>query len=207
MLNPFSDEVQAPLADPAAKLSYMSETFKSRMKRLRLRAGFKSQLDAADAIGCERGTVGMWEAPSSSVDMVGGEYLMSVAVAYKVRPEFVNSGEGDDGYPWTADSAPPSVSRPVRLDPEIVRDVADALSMRYEKAGGFNLAKQAEEFVRAYELWLGMPDAQQDPEVRKLVIRHADLSQGADQDGQRGKETATHGSPGAGVRSRRRNKA
>lgn len=207
MLNPFSEDVQAPLAALAAKLPYMSESFKSRMKRLRLRAGFKSQLEAAEAIGCERGTVGMWEAPSSSVDTVGGEYLMRVATAYKVRPEYINSGEGEDGYPWDSEAAPLSVSRSVRLDPEIVRDIADALSKRYEKAGGFNLATQADEFVRAYELWLGMPDAQQDPEVRKLVIRHADLSQGADHDGQRSKEAKAHGAAGEGVRQGRRNKA
>ena len=79
----------------------MSETFKERMKRLRLRAGLKSQLQAAEAIGCERGTVGMWEAPSSPVDSIGGDYLLPVARAYKVRPEYINSGKGGDGFPWS----------------------------------------------------------------------------------------------------------
>lgn len=79
----------------------MPETFKHRMKRLRLRAGFKSHQAAADAIGCTRGNVSMWEAPSSDVKSVG-EYLLNVAAAYKVRPEYINSGKGDDGFPWSS---------------------------------------------------------------------------------------------------------
>ncbi|MFC4729500.1 S24 family peptidase [Coralloluteibacterium thermophilus] len=70
------------------------------MKRIRLRAGYKSQKEAADAIGCERGTVSMWEAPSSQVKTVG-DYLLEVARAYKVRPEWVNDLDSDDdGFPW-----------------------------------------------------------------------------------------------------------
>lgn len=68
---------------------------------MRQRAGFKSQKTAADAIGCERGTVGMWEAPSSTVSAVGEEYLLSVACAYKVRPGYINSGTGEDDFPWS----------------------------------------------------------------------------------------------------------
>lgn len=79
----------------------MNDTFKARMKRMRLQAGLKSQQAAADVIGCERGTVGMWEAPSSAVDSVSGEYLLPVSKAYKVRPEYINSGKGNDGFPWT----------------------------------------------------------------------------------------------------------
>jgi transcriptional regulator with XRE-family HTH domain len=80
-------------------MPYMGEHFQERMKRLRQRAGFTSQQAAADAIGCPRGTVGMWESPSSEVRNVS-RYLLAVAKAYKVRPEYVNTGEGPDGYPW-----------------------------------------------------------------------------------------------------------
>lgn len=111
----------------------MTETFKNRMKRLRLQAGLKSQQAAAEAIGCERGTVGMWEAPSSAVDSVSGDYLLAVACAYKVRPEYINTGKGDDGFPWSAGvkSAAPSHSHPVRLDPEIVAAAHKALRDMY----------------------------------------------------------------------------
>jgi hypothetical protein len=47
MLNLFSDGLQASLAGSSAKLAYMHETFKARMKRMRLRAGFSSQHEAA----------------------------------------------------------------------------------------------------------------------------------------------------------------
>lgn len=78
------------------------ETFKQRMKRIRLRAGFRSQGDAAAAIGCERGTVGMWEAPSSNVQAVSSEWLFAAARAYRVRPDWINAlGDPADGYPWS----------------------------------------------------------------------------------------------------------
>lgn len=86
----------------------MAEDFKARMKRIRLRAGHKSQAAAAAAIGCHRGNVAMWEAPSSPVQSVGPEWLFKVARAYKVRPEWINDlSSDDDGYPT---DAPPSPS-------------------------------------------------------------------------------------------------
>jgi transcriptional regulator with XRE-family HTH domain len=179
----------------------MAETFKARMKRLRLRAGLKSQQDAAEAIGCERGTVGMWEAPSSPVDSVSGEYLMQVAAAYKVRPEYINTGVGEDGFPWDVESAPLRHSHPVRLDPEIVQRVANALAKRHKKAGGYNLVDHVDEFIRAYELWTGMPDAYTSPDIFDLVISHADLSpQGAIEDERRSEGVPATGSPRKGVR-------
>lgn len=136
MLNTFSDSMQARLAVPHAKVFYMDETFKQRMKRLRLRAGFKSQQAAADAIGCERGTVGMWEAPSSPVDAVGNEYLLEVSTAYKVKPEYVRTGKGPDGYPWTGSvaEAPASYGAPAAPEPssEELRPAADTLRTALE---------------------------------------------------------------------------
>ncbi|GAB2620107.1 helix-turn-helix transcriptional regulator [Novilysobacter erysipheiresistens] len=84
------------------------ESFKQRMKRIRVRAGFSSQADAAVAIGCERGTVGMWEAPSSNVKNVSSEWLFAVARAYKVRPDWINdTRSSDDGHPWAPEHAEP----------------------------------------------------------------------------------------------------
>lgn len=84
-----------------AKVLYMNEDFKARMKRIRIRAGLKSQKIAADAIGCDRGNVGMWEAPSSTVQSVSQDWLFPVARAYRVRPEWLNDlSSSDDGYPW-----------------------------------------------------------------------------------------------------------
>lgn len=131
MLNLISDEMQAHFADPAAKMLYMVETFKKRMRALRKQAGFDSQEAAANAIGCDRGTVGMWEAPSSKVEAVGGEYLLDVARAYKVRPEYINSGEGSDGFPWE----PGHASHPLKLDAAIVKDAAQALHEVFAELG------------------------------------------------------------------------
>lgn len=102
----------------------------------------------------------------------------------------------------------PGHSHPLKLDPEIVRKAGAALNLRHKSAGGYDLEKCPEEFVRAYELWLGMDDAYEDPEVYNLVIRHADLSpQGARENERGNKGAPTHGAPREGVRARRGSKA
>lgn len=131
------------------------ESFKARMKRIRLRAGFKSQGDAALAIGCERGTVGMWEAPSSNVSSVG-EWLFDVARAYKVRPEWINNlDSSDDGYPWSPGSEPTSQSQPERLDPDSIVSTTKALLVfmrRRDPSATLDLTDRAdaELFATAY---------------------------------------------------------
>jgi transcriptional regulator with XRE-family HTH domain len=140
----------------------MTETFKERMKRMRLRAGLKSQKKAAEAIGCERGTVGMWEAPSSPVDSVSGEYLMQVASAYQVRAEYINTGEGDDGFPWSVEAASESRSHPLRLDPEIVEATHAAMTDMYKRNGRSYPIEAVARFVLVYE---------------KLALRKAGVSE------------------------------
>lgn len=81
----------------ACKLNDMGETLAERAARCRIRAGFKTPKDAADAIGCGRSTVAMWETSGTAAI---GKYLYSAARAYKVRPEWLNSGNGPEGYPW-----------------------------------------------------------------------------------------------------------
>lgn len=115
----------------------MSDPFKERMKRMRQQAGFTSQQAAADAIGCERGTVGMWEAPSSAVDSVSSEYLHAVSRAYRVRPEYINSGKGSDGFPWTPSSPDDSDWRDVR---------------GYAQAVGLGNGVEAQEYEETHKL-------------------------------------------------------
>lgn len=94
------------------------ESFKQRMKRIRVRAGFQSQGDAASAIGCERGTVSMWEAPSSAVQKVSGDLLFATARAYRVRPDWINNlKSSDDGWPWEpgASELPPEPDTPSQV--------------------------------------------------------------------------------------------
>lgn len=129
MLNVFSDELQESKTRLAAlpdKFPGM-ETFKQRMKRIRLRAGYASQQAAADAIGCERGTVGMWEAPSSNVSSVG-EWLLQAASAYKVRPEWINNLQStEDGYPFDSGMPSQQPSHSARWSPMILADAMTLL--------------------------------------------------------------------------------
>lgn len=100
ILSPLTANVKR-LTAQACKLPDMGNTtLAERALFARKRAGFKSQEDAAKAIGCSRGTVGMWESGGTQAI---GDYLLDAARAYKVRPAWLNGGEGDDGFPWTPD--------------------------------------------------------------------------------------------------------
>lgn len=127
--------MQAHLAGWGANLPYMKEGFKDRMKRIRLRAGFKSQADAAEAIGCDRGTVGMWEAPSSPVQSLSSDWLFQVAQAYKVRANWINQLDSkDDGFPTDeAESLAESVSHSVRYDAGKMEKAAEYVLDQFER--------------------------------------------------------------------------
>lgn len=134
------------------------ETFKDRMKRIRLRAGFKSQDQARKAIGCERGTVSMWEAPSSTVKSVGGEWLFKVARAYKVRPEWINNlKSANDGFPWEPEAFRPS-PHPARLDLDTVAYAKAAVRFMLDGKGvAFDPYGEIDLFVLAYRHMTGDP--------------------------------------------------
>lgn len=183
MLNAIICKKQTQLSFCSAKLHYMPETFKQRMKRLRLRAGLTSQGAAAAAIGCVRGTVCMWEAPSSPVDSVGGEYLPAVARAYKVRPDYLNTGVGEDGFPWEGYDAPAQVSAPGALDPEVLAETIRSLrEMNEDQRLGLDLLglleNEPERFIQAYELYRDHTHAKRSAhEERMLGMKLAYLSQ------------------------------
>ena len=100
----------------------MSEDFKARMKRIRIRAGFGSQQAAAEAIGCPRGTVGMWEAPSSPVQSIGNEWLFEVARAYRVHPAWINKLDSvNDGFPWQPLTAQHLAASTEEISPSFAR--------------------------------------------------------------------------------------
>lgn len=155
MLNAITGISQTHLAMSTAKLAYM-ETFKQRMKRIRTRADFESQAAAATAIGCERGTVGMWEAPSSPVQSVSGDWLFQVARAYKVRPDWINDlASSDDGHPWEPglyDHGPSATSSAVR-EPETKPGYVRLQVMEGSASGGDGLVNEDyPEVVRDLEI-------------------------------------------------------
>lgn len=159
----------------------MTETFKDRMKRLRLQAGLKSQKAAAEAIGCERGTVGMWEAPSSAVDSVSGDYLLAVACAYKVRPEYINTGKGADGFPWSVGAKPttPSHSHPMRLDPEIVSSAHESLRDMYALKERIYHEDDVARFLLIYEKFAMRKAGVSEAELLGAGLDDTEMPQGA----------------------------
>lgn len=74
-----------------------NRTLADRALHARKRAGYRSQEAAARAIGCSRGTVAMWESGGTPTI---GRYLMEAARIYRVRPDWLNGGAAEDGYPW-----------------------------------------------------------------------------------------------------------
>lgn len=158
MLITLSSNGQALLAGSPVTVPGM-ESFKARMRRIRQRAGYTSQANAADEIGCERGTVSMWEAPSSNVKTVSAEWLFEVARVYKVRPDWINNlRSSDDGFPWEPNSAsmppvepPPSVtdgplSHRATLDPAILHEAITLLLFDLDH-GGPRSARSASDLV------------------------------------------------------------
>lgn len=68
-------------------------------KMARERAKFATPKDAAAAIGCSRTLVIAWEDGSTTIK--GSKYLLPAARAYRVRPEWLASNMGPDGFPWS----------------------------------------------------------------------------------------------------------
>lgn len=80
----------------------------------RKRAGFRIPKDAAKTIGCPRTLVWAWEHGKSNPG--ASKYLLRAAKAYRVRPDWLAKGEGEDGYPWS-ESGKPVMS--AELDPPL----------------------------------------------------------------------------------------
>lgn len=187
MLNAISDGAQARLARAPAKLAYMAETFKQRMKRMRSRAGFRTQQAAASAIGCERGTVGMWEAPSSAVSAVGSDYLLAVAAAYKVRPESINAAVPDD-FPWSpAAPAPEGDLYHARLDEDMLAETHKACRKFAQRQGKtFSVETDPARFLHVYLLRVKLPSHLSEDELMEFgasVQTIMTTPQGASADG------------------------
>lgn len=73
---------------PACNLSYMA--LGERIKKWRKEAGFGTQQELANAVGCTRGTVAMWE--TDKVDRVGGEYIGLLSIALGKSPQMIQTG-------------------------------------------------------------------------------------------------------------------
>jgi transcriptional regulator with XRE-family HTH domain len=146
--------------------------------------------ELARRVGVKPAAVYQWE--SGATKSLKAETALALAGVLGVDIGWLVTGKA-------AKVAPLGESQSMRPDAHIVRNVATALNLRYEKAGGYNLAERPDEFVTAYGLWVGMPDAYDSPEVFNLVVRYADLSpQGITDD--RGSEGAPpFGAPGKGT--------
>jgi phage repressor protein C with HTH and peptisase S24 domain len=84
-------------ASPECKFVDMT-TLKERARLARERMKL-TQEQAAAAIGCQRGTVAMWE--SDGAKTISGKFLLPAATVYKVNPTWLSSGKGHDEYPWS----------------------------------------------------------------------------------------------------------
>lgn len=81
-------------------------TLAERALFAREQAGYENPGKAADDIGCARTTVIAWEDGSAKSF---GSFLLAAARAYRVRSDWLATGEGEHGFPWSEPSdAPPS---------------------------------------------------------------------------------------------------
>lgn len=100
----------------------MTETLAERARSARIRAGFRTEADAAKAIGCSRPLVIAWE--KGDVKSIGGKYLTAAARAYRVRPEYLAMQSDTDGFPWS------DCARPVSGDTALAALQAEVQELR-----------------------------------------------------------------------------
>jgi transcriptional regulator with XRE-family HTH domain len=77
----------------ACNLDYMSDvpaTLGERIQTWRKAAGFRTQQQLADHLGCKRETVTMWE--TNKVDRVGGDYIGPLSIALGKSPQMIQKG-------------------------------------------------------------------------------------------------------------------
>jgi transcriptional regulator with XRE-family HTH domain len=178
----------------------MTKTLKQRLS-VAMRDASVTAADLARACKIKPPSVSDWL--SGETKSIRGSNLLAAARLLGVNPEWLDTGQGPRDAPTSA----PGHSQSVRLDPEILLDIAETLNDRYALEGGFNLASEAgaREFARAYEIWTGTADATTERKTLKLVIRYADLSpQGASQDEQAREKAPATDDSGTGVRPGRR---
>jgi transcriptional regulator with XRE-family HTH domain len=121
-------------------------TLSDRLREAMADAGI-NQKDLAAACGVKPPSVNGWL--SGRAKFLRGENLLLAAKALNVSDQWLATGK----LPKERTTPAESHSQSVRLDPEIVRDVARALQevfaeLDYEP---FNLAKDAELFVELYQ--------------------------------------------------------
>lgn len=136
-------------------------------------------------------------------DQSGSTRLHAIAKALRVNVEWLESGTG----PKEAASQPASqsVSRPVRLDPEIVRDVAQALQETYAELGlVYSITAEPELFAEFYEraVALGSVESRSNLVWLGTRIRKGEARQGAESEQSKGV-----GHQGNGTGKARRNRA
>jgi phage repressor protein C with HTH and peptisase S24 domain len=87
------------LTEPEGKFPDMETPDLAAIARAaRIRLNLTPQ-QAADLIGCSRPLVLAWEKGDNTLK--GSKYLLPAARAYKVRPQWLSTGTGEDGFPWT----------------------------------------------------------------------------------------------------------
>jgi transcriptional regulator with XRE-family HTH domain len=174
-------------------------TLSDRIIEARLAAGL-DPAELARRVGVNAAAAYQWE--SGATKSLKAETAIALAETLGVDVVWLVTGRK------AREPAAQSHSQSVRLDPEIVRNVAVALNVRHKNAGGFNLAERPEEFALAYELWTGMSDAYQAPEVADLGTRRAGKSpQGASEDDRGSEAVPTSGTTGKGTGAGRGRKA
>jgi transcriptional regulator with XRE-family HTH domain len=136
-------------------------------------------------------------------DQSGSTRLHAIAKALRVNVEWLESGTGPKEA--ASQPAPLSVSRHVRLDPSIVRDVAQALQETYAELGlVYSITAEPELFAEFYEraVALGSVESRSNLVWLGTRIRKGEARQGEDSEQSKGV-----GNQGNGAGKARRHRA
>lgn len=172
-----------------------------RLKQLRIEAGL-NQPEFAAIVGTTKQFVSQLE--SGKNQKPNAEFLEGWARHFRVNLRWLVSGAGPKDATETTLG---DHSHSVRLDPEMMAELATVLSERMKHVGGFDLRNEehAAQFVQCYELFINMKE-QPTPENMVEFSSALMTPQGATAN-ERGKDVPAEGNAGQGVRKGARRRA
>lgn len=140
------------LTDGTGSVQAMPRSLMERARFARLRAGYRLPQEAAEAIGCSRPLVLSWE--NGGAKSIGGKYLLAVAKAYRVNPDWLALTTDADGFPYEPVTVPPRTERGPshveRPEPVTLRTALDLLAFDEDQAGPYSPMRQAERLSELY---------------------------------------------------------
>ena len=150
-------------------------TLADRIKEARFEAGISEPAELARRAGVKPAAAYQWE--SGATKTLKGETLVELADILAVEARWLATGKGPK---QRNQSQTDMRSQPERLDARKIAETAKALRIVFARRGAtFDIEKDADIFVVAYELRLQLPDRLTDEDMLDFGLEMADKAHGS----------------------------